>query len=293
MSKKTIIGIGELLWDEFEHYRRPGGAPANVAYHANRLGSKGCVVTKIGNDDDGKELYSFLQRRKVPVNHIQKTDEYATGTVSVKMEDNEASYTIHENVAWDYIEFSEDLKELAKSADAICFGSLAQRSAETRNTIYKVLETAPENSLRVFDINLRPPHYNAEIISKSLEFANVVKLNEDEFEQLPTLLESSLETKALLLNQFSIQAICKTKGAKGCEIITKNSHFIEGPVAIDTSKGDSVGVGDSFTAALIHNKLNDRGWDESLALANYYAANMAALKGAMAEVPSSVLEKVS
>lgn len=288
-----IIGLGELLWDEFEHYRRPGGAPANVAYHATRLGSQGICATKVGEDEAGKELTAFLHRKKIPTPHIQTTADYPTGRVTVTMDGSEANYVIHEPAAWDFMDFTEAWKKLATQADAVCFGTLAQRNSHSRTTITTFLAHTRPNALRVYDINLRPPHFSPEIIRNSLSAANVVKLNEHELSDLPKLLQTDKDIMRVLFDEFGIKAICKTKGAKGCEILTPDNHFVEGPISIDTSKGDSVGVGDSFTAALLHNKIKGRGWDESLALANYYAANMAALRGAMAEVPEHVYDHVS
>lgn len=288
----TIIGLGEVLWDEFDNYKRPGGAPANVAYHANILGSNGIIASSVGDDHSGSELIKFFQRKKIPVDHIQRNKEKSTGKVSVTMHGSEASYVIHEDTAWDHLKFSEEWKTLAKKADAVCFGSLAQRNEISRNTILTFLDHCSSDCIRVFDVNLRPPFFSGEVIIESLKRTDVIKLNEHEFRQLPEITGSTKSTKELLLDDYGISVICLTKGAKGCEIITPDSHFIEGPFEIDTSLGDSVGVGDSFTATLIHNKLKGRKWQEALHLANKYAANMAALKGAMPDVPTKIISEV-
>ncbi len=292
--KKTVVGLGEVLWDIFPDYQRPGGAPANVTYHASVLGNDGTIVSRVGEDAKGRELEQFLQGKDLDVSYLQKDSNHDTGIVKVEFKGDEAKYTIVEEVAWDYIEFTDRLKKLASKADAVCFGTLAQRSEVSRSTIRKFLEHTTGDCLKILDVNLREPFYNREILEYSISAADVVKLNEQEFEVLQNLLvgdQSENLLEYLLINQ-NVKVVCLTKGVDGSELITKNARFVEPRHQIDTSDGDSVGVGDAFTAALTHHMLKSAELDQALALANRYAAHIAAQKGGMPEVPQVIKESV-
>ncbi len=290
--KKTVVGLGEILWDIFPDYRRPGGAPANVTYHASVLGNNGKIVSRVGDDDKGEALRQFLIGKDLDVKYLQKDTGHDTGTVKVVFDGDEANYTILEEVAWDYIEYTDALKSLAASTDAVCFGTLAQRSEVSRKTIRTFLEQTSENCLKILDVNLRAPYYNEEILYQSIEAADVVKLNEKEFELLQDMLAGGKDLLEYLINKNDVRVVCLTKGANGSELISKDSRFIEPRHEIDTSGGDSVGVGDAFTAALTHHMLHGSDLDQTLALANRYAAHIAAQKGGMPEVPQVVKESV-
>lgn len=290
--KKTVVGLGEILWDIFPDYRRPGGAPANVTYHASVLGNHGKIVSRIGEDDKGDALIRFLQGKDLDVNYLQKDPDHDTGTVKVVFDGSEANYSIVEGVAWDYIEYTEALKKLASSTDAICFGTLAQRSEVSRKTIRTFLENTSEECLKILDVNLRAPYYNKEVLDYSLSAADVIKLNEKEYELLEQMLTDGGDLLEYLLVDQKIRVVCLTKGADGSELISADARFVEPRHKIDTSGGDSVGVGDAFTAALTHHMLHGVDLDQTLALANRYAAHIAALKGGMPEVSQVVKESV-
>ena len=254
MDKKyCIVGLGEILWDILPDGKQLGGAPANFAYHAKALEEQSYVVSSVGDDELGEEV--FEQLNQIHLNHefIAVDQQHPTGTVTVKL-DSEGSpdFTIHENVAWDYIPPSSMLKDLAARTNAVCFGSLAQRSEASRKTIYSFLESISPGCICVLDVNLRQSYYSKEIVLGSLNFANVFKLNDDELpiiSELCSITGSESEILLKLLNSFQLKLIALTKGKEGSRLFGPEgdssfpSPFVE---VIDT-----VGAGDAFTAAMV------------------------------------------
>ena len=187
MKKYTIVGIGELLFDVFPDRKALGGAPTNFAFHCQQLGHEAISVSAIGHDALGEEIKAELQARQLPA-ILQETD-YPTGTVQVTLSaTGSPTYEISEDVAWDHIAFTDELRALAQRTDAVCFGSLAQRSPQSASTIQRFLEAMPTGSLRIFDINIRLHYYTYEIIHASLEHADLLKLNDEEVPILGQLL---------------------------------------------------------------------------------------------------------
>ena len=177
--KKTIVGIGEILWDIFPDRKALGGAPANFAYHCMQLGHEAYAISAIGKDPLGEEVKRELANKGLQ--HILQEVSYPTGKVLVTLaETGSGSYDIQENVAWDHISFTQELEQLAHRTDAVCFGSLAQRSEETASTIHSFLAAMPAESIKVFDINLRLNYYTETLIRDSLEHATMLKLNDEE-----------------------------------------------------------------------------------------------------------------
>lgn len=290
--KPLITGLGELLWDVFPEYRRAGGAPANVAYHARQLGNHGIPLSRVGSDTEGHELIDFLASRGLDTSHIQQDDRFPTGAVRVTMQDGEASYTIDEGAAWDHLALTDDWRDLAGRTDAVCFGSLAQRSPDSRNAILDYLSLVPAQGMKVFDVNLREPWYDRDILEASLDMADVVKLNRDEWKRLGEIFGTN-DLKNWLLDEKGVSLICLTKGAEGAELISVESHHAEPAWPIDVSSGDSVGVGDAFTAALTHHLLRTSPLDIAIRSTARYAAHVAACKGAMPGLPEEVLRAVT
>ncbi len=292
MTKPAVIGLGELLWDVFPDYKRPGGAPANVAFHARQLGNEGIPASRVGSDESGAELLSILKSHALDTSYIQKDDVAPTGTVEVAMNDSEASYTIPEGVAWDQLAMTAQWLDLAKRADAVCFGTLAQRDEISRRTIREFLAQTPKSCLKIADINLRPPHFTEEIVEASLDLADVVKLNENEWKEIRKMFGVT-DFKAWLFDRKKIRIICLTKGADGAELITPDQHLIEPVFDIPDANGDSVGVGDAFTAALTHHLLRESPLDVAISAANRYAAQVFARKGATPRLPEAVIASVT
>lgn len=283
--EKLIVGLGEVLWDVFPDEKRLGGAPANVAYHASVLGNEGVVASRVGDDELGGELVSQLSIKGVDTAHIQSDASHPTGTVQVTFIDGDPRYEIVRDVAWDFLEWTADWQELAEKCSAVCFSTLAQRTAGSRAAIEQFLEATPPDCLRVLDVNLRPPFVNEDILRSSLKQANVVKYNYQESLFLKRLLWKD-ELERWLCREAGVHVVCMTRGEEGCDLFTKDSQASVRSKVIDTSAGDPVGAGDAFSAALIDGLLNDLGLDEVARRANHYAGAVASMKGGMPVMPA-------
>ncbi|MDG5768214.1 carbohydrate kinase [Balneolales bacterium ANBcel1] len=292
MKKPIIAGIGEVLWDVFPEYKRAGGAPANVSFHATMLGNRGVPVSRVGNDEDGTELLNVLKSCGLDTTFIQEDDRVPTGTVEVTMTNGEASYDIPEGVAWDRLSLTSELQDLAREADAVCFGTLAQRNDVTRRTIREFINLTSGDCLKIADINLRAPHYSEKVILETLEMADVVKLNQDEWSHIGEMFGVT-DLKSWLFNEKGVRILCLTKGREGAELMTPEQHLVEPIHPVENSSGDSVGVGDAFTASLTHHLLRNSPLDVSLSVANKYAAQVSARKGAMPELPSAIINSLT
>jgi fructokinase len=257
MDKKyTVIGIGEILWDLLPDGKMLGGAPINFAYHASQLGAVGVAISSVGKDELGREILKSVDTKGV-VNCIS-VNKYPTGTVGVILKDGIADYTIYENVAWDFIELSKVSTIMLQQADAICFGTLAQRNIVSHDAIMTALKLVPEKCLKVYDINLRQKYYNADLISKSLISSNVFKINDDEIELFKHLFKmdgNEVELSQKIMKTYSIEYLALTKGDKGSYLFWKDDiSFMPTPV-VDVE--DTIGAGDSFTSALVMGILNN------------------------------------
>jgi fructokinase len=284
MTAPTVLGLGELLWDVFPDSRRPGGAPANVAFHAAQLGGLGRIASRVGRDPEGDELVRFLASRGLASDLIQRDDQHPTGRVTVTVSDGQPSFRIHEAVAWDYLAATDDLLAAAAGAQALCFGSLAQRSPTSRATIQECLRVA--QGLIVFDVNLRQHWYNAETIAASLAAADVVKLNHDELSILAPLftpgVRDPVQFAEALRRRFPVRWVVLTRGADGC-LVWGEGEIVDVPgTPVDVV--DTVGAGDAFTAAFLMGLL--RGWplERTARFANGVGGLVAARPGAMPDI---------
>jgi len=252
--KYTIVGLGEILWDIFPQGRYPGGAPANFAYHISALGHKGIIASRIGKDILGKEIFDAVATLDLTRKYIQIDSNHPTGTVNVRIDSNgHPKYTITENVAWDFFKFDEKWKILAEKADAVCFGSLAQRSPGSSRTIIEFLRHTRKESVRIFDINLRQNFYSPEIITQSLKLSSILKLNDEELPILIDMLgyqnkESEEELCRLLIEKYGLELVSLTKGENGSLLVNKKEAFRHPGRRVTVV--DTVGAGDAFTAAL-------------------------------------------
>jgi len=295
MRKFTIVGIGELLWDLFPARKQLGGAPANFAYISGLLGDDAIVVSRIGSDSLGDEALTRLRSLDLETSHIQRDDAHATGTVKIELrDDGQPQFEITQSVAWDYLEFSSNLEDLASKADATCFGSLAQRSPQSRKTIEQFLESTRKDAVRVFDVNLRQAFYSSEILVRSAEKADILKLNHDE---LPIMAQvsggpvlSQMESARWLSQRFDLSLVCVTRGSGGSLIVTKDTFHNHPGHQVQVA--DTVGAGDAFTAALVHHYL--RGSDLAMMndAANRMGAWVASQPGATPPANPEVQEKV-
>ncbi len=293
-SRQTplVIGLGEAVWDLFPDSRRAGGAPGNVAYQVQQLGGRALVATRFGRDEAGQALAEHLSGEGLDLSLVQWDDALPTGAVTVHLEDPaHPHYTIHAPAAWDNLQPAPELLSAARQADAICFGTLAQRSPDSRETIHRVLSAANPKCLIVYDINLRQHYYDREWIEKSLAASRIAKLNHEEVRIIAPLLGLPTEPApfaAALLAATAVEAVCVTRAEEGCLIVTAD-ETVELPgerVAVV----DAVGSGDAFSAALIMSLC--RGWPiaRAAAFANRVGGLMATKPGATPRIASEYAE---
>jgi fructokinase len=258
---RLVLGIGELLWDMLPEGARLGGAPANYAVMAGRLGNHAVVLSRIGRDELGQRAVEVLDAQPADGSFLQIDPVHETGKVTVTLKDGQPEYVIHEPAAWDAMELSDEWVQLATRADAICFGALAQRSVASRQTIQTLAAETPSTCARVFDVNLRAPYYTGEVVEESLELATVVKMNDLEVPQVLRLLgmtaEAGVETVVLkagaerLLEEFpGLQMVAITRGGHG-SLLVRRDEWDEHP-GVPVKVADTIGAGDAFTAAMTH-----------------------------------------
>lgn len=251
-ENRTVVGIGEVLWDILPDGKKIGGAPANFAYHVSQFGMQSLVVSAIGDDALGQEIIGTF--RDKGLNSLISTVPYPTGTVQVELDmAGIPQYIIKEGVAWDYIPFTPELEALARNTCAVCFGSLAQRSTVSRNTINRFIDTMPKDNgtLIVFDANLRQSFYSKDVMEQSMMRCNVLKINDEELPtvcRLSGITESEPESQCrALLNRYNLKILILTCGVNGSYIFTPDAmSFLPTP---QVKVADTVGAGDSFTAA--------------------------------------------
>ena len=290
-----IVGMGEALWDVLPEGKKIGGAPANFAYHVSQFGFDSRVVSAVGNDDLGDEILKVFKEKQLK--HQLQTVNYPTGTVQVTLDDNGIPcYDIKEGVAWDNIPFTDDLKRLALSTRAVCFGSLAQRNEVSRTSINRFLDTMPdgEGQLKIFDINLRQGFFTKDIIRDSCQRCNVLKINDEELVAISRLFGYpgiDLQDKCwILLAKYNLKMLILTCGTNGSYVFTPGvvsfQETPKGPVA------DTVGAGDSFTATFTAALLKGKSVPEAHKLAVEVSAYVCTQSGAMPELPQVLKDKL-
>jgi fructokinase len=282
-----LVGIGEVLWDLLPAGPQLGGAPANFAYHAHALGGKASVVTRVGNDDLGKEILERFEQMGIAPETIQVDEVAPTGTVTVALsEKGIPDYVIHENVAWDQIAATAPAFEAVRGADAVCFGSLAQRGAISRESIQRLLAATPARSLRVFDINLRQHYFSREVIDQSLRLANVLKLNDDELPVVAQLFGLTGPTRRqveTLAQTFNLQLVALTRGPAG-SLLFQAGEWSDCP-PVPAIVADTIGAGDAFTAAMVMGLLCRMPLADLHALADEVARYVCSRAGATPQLP--------
>ena len=288
--KNIVVGLGEILWDVFPERKVLGGAPANFAYHVSQFGFNGYAVSAIGEDLLGKEILSSLEEKKL--NYLVEKTDYPTGTVQVTLDKSGVpQYEICENVAWDNIPFTARTENLAKNTQTVCFGSLAQRSAVSRDTIRKFLAAMPEDSLKIFDINLRLDYYTREIIEESLQMANIMKINDEEVIKIAALFGWNGEEQDIckrLLDGYDLNILILTKGTEGSFVFTPRQTSYQPTPKVHVA--DTVGAGDSFTAAFVAAYLHGERIEDAHQLAVEVSAYVCLQHGAMPKLADAYLE---
>jgi fructokinase len=285
-----IVGLGEVLWDVFPARKRLGGAPANFAYHCHQLGALAYPVSALGDDALGKVARRCLQQKGIDLSYVQETSAWPTSQVLVSLsEHGKPSYEIVENVAWDHIKLTPELIQLARSIDAVCFGVIAQRCETTRQTVQGFLREMSPTALKIFDINLRQSYFNQPLIEQSLQAATILKLSDEELPQLAEyfrLKGSPLEQLASLRVSFDLDLVAYTCGGEGSVLCS--AHEVDVHQGCQVTLVDTVGAGDSFTAALCIGLLNDWSIHEVNIFANKVAAYVCSQEGATPELPESL-----
>ena len=285
-----VIGLGEILWDLLPAGKQLGGAPANFAYHANALGARGAVVSRVGDDALGREVLDRLDALGVDRSAVSVDAQRPTGTVDVRLDAaGVPSYVIHENVAWDFLQASGRAMELCAAASAVCFGTLASRSVVSRDSIVQLLDATPRDCLRVFDINLRQAFYDEDVIGTLLEAADVVKLNDAELPVVASLLGlEGPEPAQQLVDRYELRALALTRGPSGSRVYAHGG--VSDHPGVRAQIDDTVGAGDAFTAALVLGLLDGHRLDQINAFANRLAAHVCSQPGATPAIPKELLE---
>jgi fructokinase len=291
----TIVGLGEILWDLFRERKQLGGAPANFAYMTSLLGDQTKIASRVGRDALGAEAMRVLKSLHLDVSHLQEDDLHPTGTVVVSLSsEGQPEYEITEHVAWDFLEQTDGWKNLAREADAVCFGSLAQRSPVSRGTISGFLRCLRPGTLRVFDVNLRQKFFTREILDRSARSADIMKCNHEEVFIVARLLGCPAEdlpaSAQWLLQAYPLKLLCVTRGEHGSILFSRsgiNAHKGHRVKVVDT-----VGAGDAFTAGLVHHYLRGSSLEAMNDAANRMGAWVASQSGATPPANPVVLEKV-
>ncbi len=291
--KDIIVGMGEALWDVLPEGKKIGGAPANFAYHVSQFGLPSCVVSAVGDDALGKEIIDNFTSKGL--NHLIATVPYPTGTVQVEIDQaGVPQYEIKENVAWDNIPYTVHLEALAENTKAVCFGSLAQRNVVSRNAINRFLDTMPQtdDSLVVFDVNLRQGFYNKEILCNSMKRCNILKINDEELVTVSRMFGYpgiDLQDKCwILLGKYNLKMLILTCGINGSYVFTPGNVSYQPTPKVEVA--DTVGAGDSFTAAFIASILRGKSVAEAHSCAVQTSAYVCTKKGAMPILPSELTE---
>ena len=294
MENTIVVGMGEALWDVLPEGKKIGGAPANFAYHVSQFGLNSRVVSAVGDDKLGMEILDNFREKKL--NAMVEIVPYPTGTVQVELDaEGVPCYDIKEGVAWDNIPYTPALEDLAKHTKAVCFGSLAQRSVVSRDTINRFIDAMPaEDTLKIFDINLRQGFYTKEILCNSFSKCNILKINDEELVTVSRMFGYpgiDLQDKYwILLAKYNLKMLILTCGVNGSYVFTPgNVSFVETP---RVEVADTVGAGDSFTAAFVSSILSGLSIGEAHKLAVETSAYVCTQNGAMPVLPQSLKDRV-
>lgn len=291
-NQGIVVGIGEILWDLLPGGKQIGGAPANFAYHISQFGLPGCAVSAVGTDALGRELLGTLSSRGLDC--LIEEVPYPTGTVAVEVDSNGVpQYDIRENVAWDHIPFTPALEALASATRAVCFGSLAQRGAESGDTIRRFLDAMPRTheSLVVFDANLRQSYYDTDILADSMRRADILKINDEELDVVSRLFGLPAATPRRqcrdLLARFGLTGVILTCGVNGSYVFSGGDESFLPTPAVEVA--DTVGAGDSFTAAFVASILRGHTMAEAHRRAVSTSAYVCTCRGAMPRLPAGLI----
>jgi fructokinase len=289
-ATRTAAGIGELLWDELPGGRVLGGAPANFAWHAHALGIEGRVISRVGRDEDGAGILGRLAELGLSSDLIETDDSHATGRSTVAVDAaGVPSFRVHDNAAWDFLRKTPALESAAGSVDAVAFGTLAQRNPVSRETILDFVSRTPARAIRLFDLNLRPPHFSRQVIEESLALATVAKLNVTELSVVSDMLRlagGDEERARTLADEFDLDLVALTLGEKGSVLYSRGRWSVHGGCA--TPVIDTVGAGDAFAAVLVVGMLEGFDLDRINEYANRAASFVCSRPGATPVLPAQL-----
>jgi len=295
MAKSTfiVVGLGELLWDLLPTGKQLGGAPANFAYITSLQGDRGVVASRVGTDVLAREALDKLRALRLSTDYVQRDAEHLTGTVRVDIDGaGQPRYEIIEGVAWDFLAWTPEWNVLARDADAVCFGSLAQRSEESRSTIRKFLQATRPETIKIFDVNLRQTFYSFDVLSAAFDIANIVKLNHEELPRVMQLLgldyDGDVSSAVRLRETKSLKLVCVTRGENGSVLADEHGTHAHPGFAVRVV--DTIGSGDAFTAGLAHHYLRKANLADMNEVANRLGAWVASNAGAT-PVPTSSLKQ--
>lgn len=291
--KKKIVGLGEVLWDLLPERTCLGGAPANFAYITTLMGDQGIVASRVGEDSRGVEALRRMEELGLDIDHVQTDREHPTGTVKVELEGGgQAQFEIAQPVAWDFLEWTPDWQRLAEEADAVCFGSLAQRSEKSRATIHRFLGATSADAVKVFDVNLRQSFYSQKTLSESMKAADIIKLNDAELPKIMSLSgfrhRDERSSAERLRDAYELEMVCVTRGERG-SLLLRGREVSEHP-GFRVKVADTVGSGDAFTAGLVHEYLHGAPLELMNEVANLVGAWVASEAGAMPVPKRGALE---
>ena len=287
-----IACFGEVLWDVFPKSKNIGGAPLNVALRLSSFKNEVAIISCVGNDADGKYLIDFIKRNNILINGIQISEKLKTSQVVVELDNNGiASYTIEKPCAWDAIDISDTLRLITKESDVFIYGSLASRMETTKSTLLELLSLA---KFKIFDVNLRPPHYSLDVILELMNYADLIKFNDEELIEICDYLnyksDSIEDLISFISKQTNTEHICVTLGANGAVYFNKNKIYRNSGYSVNVV--DTVGAGDSFLATFIHELFNANDIRKSLDKACAVGAIVASKVGATPLVSNDEIEKL-
>jgi fructokinase len=291
--KKKVVGLGEVLWDLLPGRTCLGGAPANFAYITTLMGDQGIVASRVGEDSPGLEALWRMEELGLNIDHVQTDRERPTGIVKVELDGNGlARFEIAHPAAWDALEWTSDWQHLAEKTDAVCFGSLAQRSERSRATIRRFVSATSPSAVKVFDVNLRQAYYSPEVLTESMRLADIVKLNDEELPKIMSLNKVShkdeLSSAEWLIRTHDLNLVCITRGGRG-SLLVRATESSEHP-GFRVRVADTVGSGDAFTAGLVHEYLQGASLGLMNEVANLVGAWVASEVGAMPAPKRGALE---
>jgi fructokinase len=288
-----VLAIGEVLWDMLPGGKQLGGAAANFAYFASAMGARATLISRVGADPLGDETLARLADLKLDISGITRDPSHETGKASVETDSKGIPrFIIHEPSAWDFIPVSEEMLRAAASADVIYFGTLAQRSPVSRDSIRQLVHRAPASAQRVYDINLRKPFYDAQLIGQSLEMASILKITHEELEIVGKMLElpeGEQNRVTALRDRFNLFMVLLTRGADGSMLVQKH-RIAEHPAVKPSRIADTIGAGDSFTASAVMSLLRGEDLDVLHDRAAKIASYVCSQPGATPPLPAELLQ---